>query len=361
MRKKSLASIEIAAITNELQYLVKGKFSQVYDYGDKELLLQLHALGKGKQLLRIIPGKLLNLTDKKESPQRPTGFCMQLRKYLDNASINNFYQKDGERIVVFELEKENKFFLIIEFFSKGNIVFTDENMVIIGTLHRQIWKDRLIKPGEKYSFPESKNNWKDIDEKQLTETLKTSEKRNLATSLATELGFGGIYSEEICKRANINKDQLPAEVSAEDIKKIVTEIKVIIKLIETPKGYFYEEEITPFPLLNVESIKVTETYNEAVNTLNPLEVSSPYEKRIAEIKKMIAQQEEAIKMQEGKIEKNKQKGEIIYENYASLQKLLDAVNELKETHEWNEIEAELKKEKKIKKVNLKDKTVIIDL
>ena len=114
MPKKTISSLELAALVNELQILVKGKVSQIYDFDKKEILLQLHAPGKGKQLLKIIPGKFICLTKEKKVQLRPTGFCMQLRKYLDNAFIKDIYQQDAERIIVFELEKQNKYYLIIK-------------------------------------------------------------------------------------------------------------------------------------------------------------------------------------------------------------------------------------------------------
>ena len=76
---------------------------------------------------------------------------------------------------------------------------------------------------------------------------------------------------------------------------------------------------------------------------------------------MISTQEKAVRKQEGNIEKNKLKGELIYEKYNALQKLKDIVKELRETKEWKEVSKELKKEKKIKAVDLKQKKVFIDL
>ncbi|HIJ10943.1 TPA: hypothetical protein HA278_02705, partial [Candidatus Woesearchaeota archaeon] len=75
MPKKSISSIELAAIVNELQILVKGKVSQIYHQEKKEILFQLHAVGKGKQLLKVIPGKYVCLTTQKNATLRPTGFC----------------------------------------------------------------------------------------------------------------------------------------------------------------------------------------------------------------------------------------------------------------------------------------------
>jgi predicted ribosome quality control (RQC) complex YloA/Tae2 family protein len=38
-------------------------------------------------------------------------------------------------------------------FSKGNVILTDSEFEIIAVLERQIWKERTVKPGEKYIFP----------------------------------------------------------------------------------------------------------------------------------------------------------------------------------------------------------------
>lgn len=362
MMKKSVASLELAALVNELQFLVKGKLSQVYHQEKKELLFQLHAPGKGKQLLKVIPGKYLCLTKKKEAPLRPSSFCMQLRKYLDNAFIKDIYQKDAERIVVFELEKREKYFLIIELFSKGNLILTDDKHNIVAVLERQTWKERVIKPKERYLFPSSGVNWKKITEKELINIFKRSEKKNLAVSLATEVGLGGLYAEEICRKADIDKNKTPKEVNKKEVKLIIKAIKEFQESIKKPSGFVYEEQITPFPLVGEKEKKKTATYGEALDTLNPFQAISPYEKKIKTLQRMISQQEEAIKSQKRKINLNTKKGETVYEKYQPLQKLLDFVKKSREDNkEWKEIEKELKKIKKIKMVDLKNKKIIIDL
>src|SRR3990167_4479520 len=105
MAQKGLFSVDIAAVIEELKAVVKGKISQIYQQ-EKELLLQIHVPNQGKQLLRIVAGKLLCLTHKKEFQQQPSSFCLQLRKYLAGAFIKDIYQKEAERIVVLELEKQ---------------------------------------------------------------------------------------------------------------------------------------------------------------------------------------------------------------------------------------------------------------
>jgi len=61
------------------------------------------------------------------------------------------------------------------------------------------------------------------------------------------------------------------------------------------------------------------------------------------------------------IELNTKKGELVYEKYQPLSKLLEIVKELRKEKGWNEVAQELKKEKRIKSVDLKNKKVVLDL
>ncbi len=361
MPKKNISSFELTALINELQSVVKGKIPHLYHQEGQALLLQFHVPNKGKQLLKIIPGKWLCTTTLKEPSLHPSGFSMLLRKYLDNAFVKSISQKDSERIIIFELEKKEKFCLIIELFSKGNIILTDEKLIIIGVLEKQEWKDRSVIPGEKYIFPASPVNWKTISEKECISLIQQSDKKNLATTLATDLGLGGVYAEELCLRAQIDKNSSSLSLTTAECKKIYSSLQQMIALLEKPRGYIYAEQITPFPLSNCTPLKETQTYNEAIDTLIPFQKSSPYEKKIKSMEYMIHEQQDAITSQEELIIQNTKKGELIYEKYQPLQKLLEIVKELKKTKDWSDIAIELKKEKKIQRVDLKTKKITIEL
>ena len=361
MPKKNISSLELAALVQELQFLVKGRIPHIYHQEDKELLLQFHIVNEGKQLLKIIPGKFICLTKIKETSLRQSGFCMLLRKYLDNAFVKDIYQKDSERIVIFELEKKEKFLLIVELLSKGNIILCDDKYQIIGVLEKQIWGTRKVQSGDKYLFPSGDINWMKLSEKELGVIITKSEKKNLATTLATEVGLGGIYAEELCLRAGVSKDSSSKEVGEKDIKKLYLGLKEFIKLIQKPKGYIYAEQITPFMLSLGVLVKEMDTYNEAIDTLDPFQKSSPYEKRIKALEHTINEQDDSIRKQGEAISWNTRKGELIYEKYMAIQKLLDIVKEMRKSKNWSDVAWELKKEKKIVKVDLKNKKVIIDL
>ncbi len=365
MAKTTVSSVELAAIVEELQLLSGAKISRVYDYGEKALLLELHLREQGKKLLRVIPGKFLNLTAAKESPLQPSGFCQQLRKYLDGAILQKIRQQESERIVLFEVDglgeaRGKKYLLIMEFFSKGNVILTDENEKIITCLERQTWKDRTIKPGEKYLFPPSPINWKAVTEAQLYELLQKSNKKSIIISLATELGAGGLYAEEICKRAEIEKEKLPKEVSFAEAGRLLKEIKKISDSIKKPKGYFYQEEITPFPLQGREAKEIYNSYNQALDTIEPFQKESPYQKKIEQLQKTIINQEESMKKQEDEIKENTEKGEFMYENYAFFDALLKRVKETIPKG-WDAVKEMLGKISEVKKVDGKEKKILLEI
>jgi len=357
--KKSLTSLELAALTNELQSLTNSRISQVY-HQDNELLFQLHTK-QGKQFLRILPGSLLNLTQTKTTYLKPSSFCMQLRKHLNNAFIREIKQKNTERILILEIEKKEPLLLIIELFAPGNLILAQTDYQTIACLHQKKFKDRFIRPKTKYQFPPPANNWKTLTETKLTEILKKSQKKNLAASLATEIGLGGLYAEEICKLTNTNKNQSPQELEKHTYSSIIKTIKELLELIKKPQGFIYDNQITPFPLTNQKEKQKTKTYSQALDTLKSAKLPSPYEKKISAVKRTLQQQEEAVQEQENNIKINNQKAELIYQKYQPLNKLLTITKELKKTKPWNEIKKELQKEKKIKKIDLKNKKIIINL
>lgn len=362
MPKKSISSVELAALVEEFQFLLGGKIDALYHPAEREIVLQVHVRGKGKQLLRIIAGKWLCLTQHKETSLKPSSFCMQLRKYLEGSILRAILQKDSERLVQLELEgKDAGYVLIIEFFSKGNIVLTDKKGVIVAVLERQQWKGREIKPGLVYRYPPPATDWKSLQEETLLSLLQKSQKRNIVTALATEGGLGGLYAEELCLRANVDKNTLPDKCSAEEGKKLYQALKTMLQLLKQTQGFVYGEEATPFILLGRTPLQVFPSYNEAIAAIPVSEKVSPYEKRIRQLEHTAAEQAEAIMHLERQIQEDTRKGELMYEHYQDVQALLQKVQELKSKVSWEEIKQGLEKNRKVRKVDLASKRVLLEL
>src|SRR3989344_1084207 len=75
MPKKTLSSLELAALVSELHFLIHSKLTHIYQLNEEEFLFQFHVPGRGKQLLRVLSGKFICLIEtKEETPLKPSGF-----------------------------------------------------------------------------------------------------------------------------------------------------------------------------------------------------------------------------------------------------------------------------------------------
>jgi len=222
---KSLSSIEIKAVVAELQSFIDGKVDQVYQPDNSEVTITLYKNEVGRKHLRIIPGMVLYLSSKKrQSPKLPINFCRFLRKRLNNARVRKIVQKNMERIVEFHIEgKEQNFILICEFFSKGNIILCDEEYTIISALMVQHWKDRKIKAKVEYKYPPSKRtSFTDVED--FAMFLEKSEKETVVKKLASGINLGGLYAEEVCFRAGVQKNA--QDLDNNEIKKLYNPISM---------------------------------------------------------------------------------------------------------------------------------------
>ena len=133
--------ITIAAIRKELaDTLINGRLSKIAQPEPDELLLTIKTPeGQYKLVLSANPSlPLAYLTDEnKVSPMTAPGFCMLLRKHIQNGRIISITQPDFERILVFEIEHLNELgdvcrkLLIVELMGKySNIIFASDEKEI---------------------------------------------------------------------------------------------------------------------------------------------------------------------------------------------------------------------------------------
>src|SRR3989339_8377 len=157
--KTQLSSIDLHYLINELQVLVDGRIDKIYHPEKKVLVLRFHIPNIGKKTIKILVGKLIYLTEEQREYQEPTGFCMFLRKHIDNSRLRSIEQKESERIIEFLFEKkEVKEKLIIELFGGGNVIVCDDKDVIISYLEQHKFKDREIRKDVAYTYPKTEIN-----------------------------------------------------------------------------------------------------------------------------------------------------------------------------------------------------------
>lgn len=348
--KQELSSLDLHFLVKEFKILETGRIDKIYQWGKDEFVIRAHTK-EGKKHLRIKLPSLVFFTEKSyEAPIRPPGYCEFLRKYISNAIIRKVEQKDFERILEITLEKKETFKLIIELIKPGNIILVKDNM-IMSPLNQEKFKDRTVRAKQEYVYPPSRFNVKKEDPSQI---LKESSKIIVKT-LATDMGFGGIYAEEILARANVDKNLKSTEVETEPISK---EINNIFK--EKINSFSLEKEVFPIEMKTKEG-EPLKTFNEAIDSITP-QIKS--EKLIDD---SVKKQEVILKMQrkrltelEKELEEAQKAGEYIYEHYKEFEALLNNIKELRKTKTFKEIKPILKTNKHFKELNEKEKKIILE-
>ena len=237
---------------------------------------------------------------------------------------------------------------------------------------RHKFKDRTIFPKEQYKHPSMGYNPFKIRDDELATLLKNSKKDKIITSLATELGLGGVYSEEVCLLSSIDKNTIPKEISEKQIKNIIDSLKKIINKKSNPKIILENDEfadVTPIDLEFYKDCKNKKcsSFNAALEEYFIQEFKSikkkesPYTNKIKELNRIIEEQKISLESLKSKEEENRKKAEAIYHNYQLVKEILDEINKASKKYSWEDIKEKLKGHNIVKDVNLKDKTIVVDI
>jgi len=304
--KTALSGLELHYLVQELKLLENSRVDKIYHPDKKEILIQFHVSGKGKHILRILAGEFIYFTKTKDAAEEPSGFCMYLRKYIGSAFLKEVKQLGAERILEFIFETKGKeYSLVVEMFSQGNILLL-ENNIILSAVEYHKFKDRSILAKTEYSYPKRDVNIFELTLTELKEVVKSSDKENIVKTLAIDLGFGGVYSEEICLRAGVDKNK--KDITSKEFDNILSAIKKILKIKSNPLIIYKDNKMSDLVPFDLEIYKDNKkknfpTLSEAIDTFKS---STKIIKKSAK-EKQIEKQERIIEAQEKKMSKRKAK------------------------------------------------------
>lgn len=225
----ALDGIVIANIVSELNpLLVNGRINKIAQPENDELILTIKNNREQYRLLMSANASLplLYLTDaNKPAPLTAPGFCMLLRKHLNNGRILSITQAGLERVVDFEIEHLNEMgdtcrkHLIVELMGKhSNIIFCDDHRMIIDSIKHisaQVSSVREVLPGRDYFIPDTagKSDPLTLTYEEFTETV-CKKPCNIQKALYTSLtGLSPCISTEICHLASISCETNAADLS----------------------------------------------------------------------------------------------------------------------------------------------------
>ncbi len=146
-----MKSLDLRYMVSELsQALAGGRIQKIYQYAGGELLLEVHAPGKGTSWLSVGPDAIFLSTHRRPSPEAPPGFCMLLRKRLAGSRIDGIRQHAFDRVVEV---LAGGCVLVCELVPPGNVILCDGFYTIIMPMKAHRYRDRQLVPRARYAFP----------------------------------------------------------------------------------------------------------------------------------------------------------------------------------------------------------------
>ena len=304
--------ITIAGITKELnQLLTGGRIYKIAQPESDELLLTVKNNGSQYRLLLSADASLplVYLTDKnKQSPMTAPGFCMLLRKHLQNARILDITQPGLERIIHIRLEHLNEMgdlcqkTLVIEIMGKhSNIIFCNENTIIDSIKHISgiVSSVREVLPGREYFIPQTQSKQEPLAFLEETPDAGRQDFKEKLLSMPMPLykalycaytGFSPVMAQEICFRAGLDGDIPAGSQTPEALERLYDTFLALLKQIASgdfQPNIIYEKktpiEFAALPLtlyadkdaVSFDSVsEVLEHYYEEKNTLTRIRQKS---------------------------------------------------------------------------------------
>jgi predicted ribosome quality control (RQC) complex YloA/Tae2 family protein len=379
--KRELTSVDLAALVRELASYQGAVVDKAYLYGDDLVRLKLRDFDRGRVELLVEVGEVKRAhvaapEHVPSAPGRPPDFAKMLRNRISGANFVGVEQFGFDRILSFHFEREDgNTTIVAELFGQGNVAVLDENRTVIDSLDTVRLKSRTVAPGATYEFPSSRLDPLALSYEAFVARMEESD-TDVVRTLATLLNFGGLYAEEICTRAGVEKALDIADAGEEAYEPLFETIEDLKADLEAgefdPRVYLEREEprssdgasgepgepragtrvdVTPFPLEEHADLdfEVFETFNGALDDyFTALDLTEDedagserpdFEAQIAKQERIIEQQQGAIEDFEEQADAERRKAELLYANYGLVDEILSTVRAAREEGvPWDDIE-----------------------
>ncbi|NGM67695.1 fibronectin-binding domain-containing protein [Natronolimnobius sp. AArcel1] len=387
-QKRELTSVDLAALVEELGAFEGAKVDKAYLYGDDMVRLKMRDFDRGRMELVFEVGETKRAHTVAperipDAPGRPPQFAMMLRNRLSGADFVDVEQYEFDRILEFTFDRDDGTTrIIVELFGQGNVAVTDGEYEVIDSLETVRLKSRTVVPGSRYEFPDTRTNPLTVSREAFDHEMNDSD-TDVVRTLATQLNFGGLYAEEVCTRAGVEKAMDIEEADERVYDRLYEAIERLA--LDTRNGNFeprlYLErdeeddtdseeadgdgaggdaseqviDVTPFPLEEHEAEGlVAEGYDSFLAALDdyffrleledesepdPTEQKPDFEEEIAKYERIIEQQQGAISGFEQEADDLREQAESLYAEYGLVDDILSTIqNARAQDRPWDDIE-----------------------
>jgi predicted ribosome quality control (RQC) complex YloA/Tae2 family protein len=371
--KRELTSVDLAALSGELGAYEGAGVDKAYLYGREMVRLKLRHYERGRIEVLIDIGdtkhvRVADVDNVPPAPERPPNFAMMLRNRLAGSELAGIEQFEFDRILQFHFERDDDSTTIVaELFGDGNIAVLDGAGEVVDSLDTVRLKSRTVAPGAQYEFPDARFNPLVVDYDGFLARMRQSD-TDVVRTLATQLNFGGLWGEELCTRAGIDKTRAIGDTSDEEIRTLYETVGDLAARLASGDldAHVYRETTAdgdPGPRIDVTPVPLEEhrdlpsepfeqftaalddyfTNLEADHTDDGQESTGrnrpEFEAEIEKQQRIIQQQESAIEDFEQQAQRERETAEALYAHYDLVDDVLRTVRAARdEGRSWDAIE-----------------------
>lgn len=290
--------ITVANLTRDFKkYLEGGRIYKIAQTESDELFitvkLSYEAADKtGLKQIKLVMSAdaslpLVYMTDEsKPSPMTAPNFCMLLRKHIQNGRIVSVSQPGGlERIIRFEVEHLDEMgdlrhkVLLIEIMGKySNIIFTDENDIIIDSIKHisaSVSSVREVLPGRTYFIPgQDKSDPLSTNADEFSSLVLSKGMPLFKAIYSSYSGLSPVIAQEMCFRAGIDADKSAIALETSEaiaIYRVYSEVMSDVREgIFVPSIYYEDGAPKEFSSIPLTIFGYTESENENIQHCNDI-------------------------------------------------------------------------------------------
>jgi predicted ribosome quality control (RQC) complex YloA/Tae2 family protein len=358
-RKRELTSVDLVALVGELGGHVGAVVDKAYLYdGDLVRLKMREDAGRLELLVEVGDTKRVNPARPEhvaDAPGRPPDFARKLRDRIAGANLAAVRQHGFDRVLVFEFRRGDRdTTLVVELFGEGNVAVLDESGAVVDCLETVRLKSRTVAPGARYEFPAERPHPAEMDRAAFAAALRESDTDAVRT-LATQLDFGGLWAEELCTRAGVEKTTAVTELTEAEVDALHDAVGRLFAALGEPEPRVYYEDgrradVTPVPMEEYagRESEAFDSFSAALDDYftnageeaeTDAGVERPdFESEIEKQKRIIAQQEGAIEEFGEQADRERETAELLYAEYDLVDEILSTVREARAAgHGWEAI------------------------
>lgn len=330
--KKAMSNVDVAAVVAELQErLVGGHVGKAYQLTADTIWLSVQSPGEGRLDLLMEAGRRIHLTKKeRKASKTPPQFPTMLRNRLSGGRIADIQQFDLDRVVEITVERGGlNNYLIVELFPKGSMILLDESRHILSMLRKMVFRGKRMAAGEEYLYHTVQLDPRTISRSELSGLLATSD-QDLVRTIVRCMNMGGIYGEEVCLQAGVEKNKPASDLEPQEIDRVHKALADVF-MPQTIDPHIVLEngkpiDVLPKPLKLYEGLerKTFETFSDA---LDAFFVDRTEEPKQNPIDRRIEIQRKAIDEFAAKEKELVALGELVYQNYGDIERLLRVISD----------------------------------